>query len=68
MRDEGLEIETEDTAGNKLKVRMEKNKVLIKSEGVGGLDNFPLFLDETDGKVYVQTPQGDVVGDVRIPG
>ena len=59
--DEGIETETEDSDGNKLKVRMENNKVLIKSEGVGGLDNFPLFLDETDGNVYVQTPQGDVM-------
>ncbi len=59
--DEGIETETEDSAGNKLKVRMENNKVLIKSEGVGGLDNFPLFLNEADGNVYVQTPQGDVM-------
>lgn len=58
--DEGIESETEDSSGNKLKVRVEDNKILIKSEGVTGLDNFPLFLDKADGNIYVQTQNGEV--------
>ncbi len=59
--DEGIETESEDSDGNKLKVRVENSKVLIKSEGTKGLTNFPLFLDEADGNVYVQTPKGEVM-------
>lgn len=58
--DEGFESETEDSSGNKLKIRVQDTKALIKREGVTGLDNFPLYIDETDGSVYVQTPNGEV--------
>lgn len=58
--DEGIESETEDSTGNKLKIRLENNKVLIKSEGVTGLNNFPLIKDAADGSIYVRTPNGDI--------
>lgn len=58
--DEGFESETEDASGNKLKVRVQNTETLIKREGLTGLNNFPLYIDETDGSVYVDTPKGEV--------
>lgn len=58
--DEGFESETENSSGNKLKIRVQDTEALIKREGVTGLDNFPLYLDENDGSVYVETPNGQV--------
>ncbi|MFZ5424291.1 MAG: hypothetical protein ACOZAO_00670 [Patescibacteria group bacterium] len=58
--DEGFESETEDSTGNKLKIRVQDTETLIKKEGISGLQNFPLFVNEADGSVYVQTPKGDV--------
>lgn len=58
--DEGIESETEDSSGNKLKVKVTDTNTLIKNEGVTGLSKFPLYINELDGSVYVETPTGDV--------
>lgn len=60
VKSESDDASEDESAENKLRIRLDGNNFLLTRQGVDALSKFPLTVDDASGAIFVQTPVGEV--------